>query len=297
MENDKPELKVITRSVIVPTDDKELVEGQTGTEQEHSPAENPEADAETDPDAEADEEGEDKPDELITRKKPEETTAEIVPEGEKKSKEPAPVEGETPRERALRQKNDELKAKLRDKEQKGLFQAPNTPVAKRELSPEKKAVLAKYKPAEVGALKEVFDAMAEDMGFVKADQLGAQTYAEKADAELSSFLEDHPEYKVDGETPNPVWDSFKEEFKLYNQPKDPRDLKKIFSRIHRTVSGIETPGPRTKVNAQQEKARVASHAAASAQPSVRETRATTQQPSGIRKDMLKGFTQEELDDL
>lgn len=238
-------------------------------------------------DGEADDESA-KPDKLVK-------TKETDPEGEEGAEDGlADVEGETPKERALRVTITNLRGKLR-KEQAGEILGGNAPVpaAKKDLSDQDKAVLGKYKPEEIAALKEVLPVLAKDMGYVRSDDLAGATYAEKSQEILDGFLEKHPEYLPENDKDGTLWTAFKAEYGLYKQPGDPRDFKKIFDRIHKDVFGIKPSGPLPKVNAQQEKTKVASHAGASSKGTPPASRADKPSATGLRTDMLKGFTDEE----
>lgn len=206
----------------------------------------------------------------------------------------AEVADETPRERALRLEVTRLR-NLGKGERKGEL-GIRTPAAqqKQEMSPERKKVLEKYKPEDLATLKEVFDVMAEDMGFVRKDQLGASTYQEKAGEELDKFIEAHPEYLPENDKDNVLWGRFKEEYGLYKQPENPKDFKKIFEKVHRDVFGIKPAGDNKTINASKEKIKVASHSGAS-KPAPQQQRAKA--PAGVRLDMLKGFTEEEIAEL
>lgn len=198
---------------------------------------------------------------------------------------------ETPREYAMRLEIGRLKKERRDGLTKGMFgQTPPGP--KKELPPEKQAILKKYKPDEINALREVIDVMAEDMGFVRTDQLGATTYQDKATEELDKFLEKHPEYLPENDKENVLWTRFQQEFALYARPQNPKEFTKIFQRVHKEVFGIQ-PAAALKPNAQRAKTQVASHAGAS-RPGPNDQGVRRAAPvTGIRTDMLKGFSAEE----
>lgn len=217
----------------------------------------------------------------------------VKPAEEKKPEDIAEIEGETPRERALRIEVTNLRRKARDGRKDEL--SIKSPVGERqELSPEKKKVLERYKPEDIQNLKEVFDVMADDMGFVRKEQLGATSYADKASDELESFIDNHPEYLPENDTDNVLWGRFKEEFAIYKQPDNPKDFKRIFEKVHREVFGIKPALENKNINAAKEKIKVASHSGPS-KPAPQNTRAKA--PTGIRFDMLKGFTDEERAEL
>lgn len=257
-------------------DDEEIITPPDSSTGSNDAGNDEEGDAEK-----ADDTDTSKPDELVKK-----------PAGEKtdeKEKDAAPVPGETPRERALRQQLEITRKKLRQ-EKFGDLDVKSNATAKEEISPEKKKILERYKPEDLASLKEVIDVMADDMGFVRKDQLGANTYAEKAGAELDSFIESHPEYLPENDHDNILWDAFKTEYQLYKQPSNPKDFKKIFERVHEKVFGIKPAGDSKKLNAAKEKIQVASHSGAS-KPAPSTNKGKT--PTGLRLDMLQGFSDEE----
>jgi hypothetical protein len=207
----------------------------------------------------------------------------------------ANIKDETPRERALRLEVTRLR-RLGRKEQSDELLGGHVPIhEKPEISPERKKVLEKYKPEEIDALRETIDVLAEEMGFVRKDVLNQTTYANHANDELNTFLEKHAEYLPENDTDGTLWNAFKDEYALYKQPSDPREFKKIFDRVHKSVFGIKPAADINKVNAQNEKIKVASHKSASPAPTSRKS--TPRNSSGLRLDMLKGFEQEEIDEM
>lgn len=205
------------------------------------------------------------------------------------------VEGESPATRALRAELMKVKSQLRKERSEEVFagQHPAPQPKRGELSDADKEVLGKYKPEEIGALKEVLPVLAREMGYVRADDLAGQSYADKAQETLDSFLEKHPEYLPENDTGGTLWNAFKAEYGLYKQPSNPKEFAKIFDRIHRDVFGIKPAGPLPKVQAQQEKTKVASHAGASSTATASRERVGKPAASTFRTDALKGFTDEE----
>lgn len=273
--------------------EKVSIEGKPGEKEDDDETIEPAESSTAEPSDEEKAESEDdtdttKKDELV--KKPAETEIK-KPEEE----ELAEIEGETPRERALRLEVTRLRRIGRDgrKEELGI-KSPTGQPEKKELSPEKKKVLERYKPEDIQNLKEVFDVMADDMGFVRKDQLGATTYTERASDELEKFIDAHSEYLPENDPDNVLWDRFKEEYALYKQPDNPKDFKRIFEKVHRDVFGIKPAGDNKNINAAKEKIKVASHSGAS-KPNTPVNKAKA--PAGIRFDMLKGFSDEERAEL
>lgn len=204
--------------------------------------------------------------------------------------------GETANEFALRRELTKTRRQLKSERTAELLGTQQTPAPtpKKELSAASAAALSKYKPEEIASLKEVMPAIAEELGFVRADQLQSQTYAEKSQAYLDAFLDKHPEYVNDPA----LWKSFTEEFSVFKQPADPRDFPRLFNKAHQEVMGLKpakTGGAGTTAAA-AEKVTVASRGSAAA-PSNTAPRARTTAPQGVRLDMLKGFTEDEIKEL
>lgn len=288
----EPEVKDVERVEVTTTTDDELVESDE-TEGTDADSSQQETEGESADDDES--EGETKPDEIVSRQNAPAAAPAAKPEADG-NVDLAEIEGETPRERALRLEVTRLKREGRqDRIREVLPHAPATATT-RELSEDEKKVLGKYKPEELNALREVLPTLAKEMGFVRQDELGATTYQEKSQEVLDSFLEKHPEYLPENDKDGTLWGAFKAEYGLYKQPSNPKDFQKIFERVHRDVFGIKPASGLTKVNAAREKVSVASHAGASstAKPApARQGRA----PQGLRLDMLKGFSTEELAEL
>lgn len=211
-----------------------------------------------------------------------ETEPEAEPEqvAETPKIEPKPVEHETPREKALRLEVQRTKALLRKERQDELFVAPKeAPIAQEDdvdLDPEQ---------------VKTFEKVARKLGFVKKDD----QVAERNDDVFQSFLEEHSEYDPTNDKDGMLWNQFKSEFKLYAPPQDPKTLKKVLNKVHNEVFGVQPAANLTKINAQREKIKVASHTGASVQKIA--PRARVQAPSGLRMDAMKGFSDAELKDL
>lgn len=206
--------------------------------------------------------------------------------------------GETEQVFALRNELTKTRALLRGQRGAELLGEPNAaaaPVARTApAAPNQNAILSKYKPAEVEALKEVIGAL----GYVKADQLQSQTYAEKGQVQLDGFLDKHPEYLPENDPDGRLWAAFKDEFGMYKQPTDPKDFTRIFNRVHAAVFGIQAQGAGGKTAAAQQKVKVASSGSAAApsnsNSSPRQSRVA---PGAVRRDMLKGFSEDELAEM
>lgn len=270
----EPEVNLVERVEVTPSDDDELVEGHPDSSQGEEEGD--------------DEEISKKPDELVQRK-----PATVPPKTP-----PAPVEGETPRERALRHEVERLRGENRKVRSEELLGTPPATQAKlKELTPEKASVLAKYKPEEISSLREVLPVLAEEMGYVRQDQLGAQTYQTTANEALNDFLTGHPEYLPENDKDNVLWTRFSEEYKNFKQPENPKMFSKIFERVHREVMGIQPAANLAPIKAAQEKVKVASHAGAPSSTGINRPGNRPASKTGLRTDMLKGFSDKEIAEL
>jgi len=204
------------------------------------------------------------------------------------------VEGETPREKALRLELTRQRLRNRQMRVKGLF-GEEAPEPKKEVDPKNKDVLKKYDPSEIENLKEVLEVMADDLGFIKKSEYAKESYQKDAHRELNSFLEKHPEYLPENDTDNTLWNAFQGEFNLYNRPQEPRDYQKIFNKIHHSLFGIKSEADYKRVDAQRQKAKVVSHSSSSPNKTKAKDTGTGLDPS--LKNYMKGFDDKDLDEM
>lgn len=199
-------------------------------------------------------------------------------------KEPKPVEGETPREKALRLETSRLKGLLRKERQDELFVKQPTIKSKEE-------DLSEYDPDEL----KRFEKLAKNLGFAKKDEIVRDSVQDKNNNEFETFIEAHPEYNAENDKDGVLWNRFKTEFLLYNPPQDPKTLRKILNKVHNEIYGVQPAVNLNKINAQQQKLKVASHAGTMG------SKASISLPKApnlnIRRDMLKGFDEEELKEM
>ncbi len=209
-----------------------------------------------------------------------ESEEEETQEAEAPKTEPKPVEGETPRERALRLEATRLKGIIRDQRKEDLF-------VKQPKDFKQDEDLAEYDPEEL----KRFETLATKMGFAKKSEIQNQTIQDRNNNEFESFMDAHPEYAPENDKDGILWDQFKSEFALYTPPQDPKTLKKILNKVHNEIYGVQPAKNLNKISASQEKIKVASHTGASAG---KESKPKTQAPSGLRLDGLKGFSDDEI---
>lgn len=272
----------------------EATEKEVNNTEEHSEEENTEETEGTEPDSSQENEGETESEESEEGESDETESTETT-ESEKTVDELAEVPGETPRERALRIEVTRLKREKRTEQGQEILQSNET--TKKGESKVDKKVLEKYKPEELASLREVLPALAEELGFVRKDELSADSYAEKAQSEIDSFIEAHPEYSPEKDKDGLLWERLRSEYtQLYKAPANPKDFRKIFERIHKDIMGIQVTGSLPKVKAAQEKVKVASHAGPSAANQTQRNgvqRSTT----NLRTDALKGFSEDDIADI
>ena len=300
--DNEPEVKIIERHEVAPAGGDNVDEEiETPTDSSQEKNENDEVEEEVE---ETDEkeptkiEGSEEEDDSSESDESDENEPEKVALGDNDVKIKR-IPGESPREYALRLDNARLKTKLR-KEQTDeiLGNTPSPTSPKKELAPEKKKVLDKYKKEDLDTLKEVFDVMAEDMGFVRQEQLNKNSFQEKASETLDNFLEKHPEYLPQNDKDNLLWNRFKEEYGLYRPAQTVKELNKILNKVHREVFGIKPATALDKNVAAKEKIKVASHGSSSKpSPSREGVKRSTTPTAGLRTDMLKGFSDDEIAEL
>lgn len=211
--------------------------------------------------------------------------APIQAEEPEEVKGPKPVEGETPREKALRLETARLKGLLRKERQEELF--VKQPTSKHEED------LSEYDPEEL----KRFETLAIRMGFAKKDEIMRDSVQEKNSAEFDTFIEAHPEYSPENDPDGTLWNTFKSEFALYQPPQDPKTLRKVLNKVHNEIYGVQPASNLNKINAQQQKLKVASHTGSQASSRVSATPIVKAPNTNIRLDMLKGFDEDEMKEL
>ncbi len=240
--------------IIPPVEDETETEGETSTEES---TESDESDNSSQSDeSEDEEESGDKNDD------------DSSDDSLKNEKSPAPVAGETPRERALR-KEVERQKRLRREESVSRLTG-NAPVADRTAEDEEASVQALrdlgYSDDEILNMEKAIDVLATKKGYVKSSTLHAQTYQQTVNTVLETFLEAHPEYAPKNDAGDVRWNRFEETLKsgLYNvQGKSAKELNVIFRKVHQDVvdelGDASTTVEKRQENAQRQKIRSVSH--------------------------------------
>ena len=289
MSNAEPDVKIIERVEVAPAEDDETVEApdssQEAKPEEEDSDKEPESDEDKEPEAEAEEPESSEPEPIVAPK------VEIPVE---KYGEVRRMEVETNKEFAYRIEIARLHEKNRKEQGSQILTPPPAP-SKKELSPEKKAILAKYKAEDIQSLRGVFDAMADEMGFVKADQLESTNFQRQATETLDTFLEKHPEYLPTNDPGGLLWNRFRDEFASYRPATNQRELSRFLEKTHKEVFGIKPTTAIDTKEAARKNIQVASHGGSSRPKPSREGVKRANAPvQGLRTDMLKGFTENEL---
>jgi hypothetical protein len=257
------------------------------------------------------EEGEEEPpiegkgEKLITHKeslKPEEDKGFVEPSEEESEGEIKHLPGETPREYALRWEVTRLKRGNREKRAKDLLgeEKPEKPsgitqAQYNELNDDEKSLLGQYDANELSTFEKILEVLAKKHGWVKREDLASTTRSQVSNDILDDFLQNHSEYLPENDKDNVLWGRFKSEFQLYKVPENPKDLKRIFNKIHQDIFGVKSDEGLKKINAQKEKIKVVSHSGGSAtrgQSSSEGARLTPEQRSHF-----KGFSEKDFEEL
>lgn len=215
------------------------------------------------------------------------------------------VDGESPRERALRlevQRVKEINRGLRGKKLLGDAQ-PMSASQPAELSPEDKQALEAFDPEAVANMEKLLPVLAKKLGFVKKDDFSKDQYQGTSQDVLDAWLEDHPDYLPENDKGDILFNRLKDEMSLFQKPANPKGWVKILNRAHNEIMGITTKPKESaaQVQAKQEKIKVASHGPASVSSPKTQTRVVSQDDQELRalaeKGGLKGFSQEEIDEM
>jgi hypothetical protein len=193
---------------------------------------------------------------------------------------PKEVEGETPRERALRKELERVRKINREKLKKDLLPTDKVEEVSEEL-------LKDYNPEEI----ENFKKLAKAVGFVRKDELQTNQMSDVFD----DFISEHPEYLPDSDKDDVLWKAFTEEFNLYKKPSTIKELKNLLERTHKQVIGLSSGKPLNKaaIEAKQTKIKSAAHGGGV-------TTTTEKNDSVLDSDLkkhLKGFSDDDLKEL
>ena len=207
--------------------------------------------------------------------------------------EPKEVDGETPRERALRKEVERLKGIRRAERGSEIFKSESKVEEKQPDDVDQ--ILERYDQAELKNLEEVIDVLAKKKGGVRNDELRATSYQQTATDILDQFLAEHSEYLPENDNDNLLWNQFKAEFSLYKSPENPREYKRIFNKVHKEIFGLRQLVDDPQLKAKDEKIKSASHAGVAKRTLAGKTPSSTLNPTF--KPYLKGFSEEELEEM
>jgi len=293
-----------------PEEGEEIITKFEDIEEKETPSDESSTEKEPSETEEGEEEESEEKEKLITQirkekgepSEPEEDKGFVEPSEEEFEGEIKRLSNETPREYALRLEVTRLKRGNREKRAKDLLggEKPEKPsgisqAQYNELNEDEKSLLGQYDANELSTFEKILDVLAKKHGWVKREELATTTRSQVSNDILDGFLQGHPEYLPENDKDNVLWGRFKSEFQLYKVPENPRDLKKIFNKIHRDIFGVKSEDELRKINAQKEKLKVVSHSGGSAtrgQSSPEGTRLTPEQRSHF-----KGFSDKDFDDL
>lgn len=218
--------------------------------------------------------------------------ATVVEKPEVPSQVPAPVEGETTKEKALRLEIQRLRGLNRKEQVKELADGVQPAV---DVDAYKTLKDQGYTEEEIAKMETAVDLIARKKGYIRADQNYAQTVQDTVDI----FTDDHPEYKPANDPEDGRWNLFQSLLKdgTYNLVgRTPKQLKSIFEKVDDDVrkqlgeSVTVKPNPR-QVAAQQHKVTVASHAGGTKSQTIEKPKINPTEVGGIK---LKGFTEEDF---
>lgn len=283
---------------VEPTDDEEIIEGKT-----EQPVEEKETPSEPSTEEKPSEttEGEEETGEKLVTHKPEEDKGFVEP-SEEIEDEIKHLPGESPREYALRLEVTRLKRGNREKRAQELLgeEVPKkisgiTESQYGELSEEEKTLLDQYDKSELDTFEKILNVLAKKYGWVKRGELAITTRNQISNDILDDFLKSHEEYLPENDKDDLLWNRFKEEFSLYKVPNNPKELKRIFNKIHTDIFGVLSDDELKTINAQKEKVKVASHSGSSASRGQSSTEETTLTPE--EKQHFKGFSDKDFKEL
>ena len=261
-------------------EEEEIEEDEKETPPEPSTDEKPDETTEQEteePEAESDDEP--KEEEIVPEK-------DVEVDSEPKKKTPKPVEGETPKEFALRKELERERKKVRNLMSKQL----NVKKQDSDIFVDDKDSLKDYDPDEITRLDKIL----QSRGYVRKDELQKQTFKDQTDHELNVFLKEHKEYLPENDKENVLWNQFKEEFSILRKPANVDQYKDFLERTHKSIFCNKTINKNTAAAA-KEKLQVASHGSTTVNKPKVHSKSSSITPE--MKSHLKGFTDEEIEDM
>lgn len=238
--------------------------------------------------------------EAATKETPDDKSDKTV-EPEKKT-EPKPVEGESPRERALRLEVERVKRANRALKSNKLLGdvKPVTPTTT--LATEDEEILKAYDPEQLANLDKVFDVLAKKKGLVKQDEFTQQQTKKELQNSFEDWMDSNPEFSEDKDPDGVMWkaleSNYKELLTFRPPPRNSKELTKILNGIKKELFGVTTDTTDLKkVEAQKEKIKVSSHSSGSATSPKKSKAVDPEIDSLVKSGALKGFSDEDLKEM
>ncbi len=210
------------------------------------------------------------------------------------------VQGETPKERALRAELTRIRRSQREKDQASIIKTE--PIIENNDADEDLKKLG-YDDEQIIGLKKVVDIIASKQGYVKK----SASMKEMADETLNSFIGEHPEYAPENDKDDLYWGRFKSILNSdYNlNGKTSTQLKSIFLKVDRDVKEElgEKEFKKDKIDAQKRKINDISHGSSASSKADETTKKAvsagnkTFVSSSHPGLVFKGFDEDEMEDI
>ena len=217
----------------------------------------------------------------------------VVPPVEKLDdlSQPKPVDGETPREKALRLEVQRLRTVNRKEQVKELTEVPAASA-----KDDYQALRDQgYTDEDIAKMESAVDIIASKKGYIRADRSYATTVQDTVDL----FTEAHPEYKPSNDTDDLRWNRFNAYLKdgTYNlSGKTPKQLTAIFEKVDADVKRelgeiVTTVSPAARAAAVH-KVEVVSHSSGTRNTPTEKPSIDLEKPIGGIK--FKGFDKDDF---
>ena len=138
-------------------------------------------------------------------------------------------------------------------------------------------------PDDVSTIERVLKAK----GLMTKDEANKMFYESVKDEELNKFLDVYPEYKPENDPGDANWTALQRELGFYRMPENPRQVREILERAHRSI--VRVPND-LNIPVRKRQVEVASAGTGGMQRSS----PTGNKLSPEKRAMLKGFTEEEI---
>lgn len=143
-------------------------------------------------------------------------------------------------------------------------------------------------PEDISLVEKILKAK----GYVRKDEIQANSYKENVDIQTETWLEKHPEYKPENDPEDKKWNSLLSEYNLYKTPSDPKQIQKLLDKAHSSLnprSVLPTKNPATIAAAKQKLAAKGSGGVGA--------KTSIKTKGNLDLSGLQGFTEEELAEL